>query len=256
MKYVVMIKQVPDTMDIMVDADGNLIRQGVPSILDPYCEYALDMATDVKKSGDRIIAVTMGPDQSKDALLRCLELGADEAFLLTDRGFAGADTYATSRTLVAFIKKFIPDYDLILCGKQASDGDTAQVPAEVARMLCSQQFYYTEKLQIDGDMSAIQNYLDEIRVTRIPSGSVISVSKGHVNHRLPSISDMLSANKKQITVLNRVDLGLGAFSVGMKGSKTHIISSYSPRSNNSHIVMNGTDTLNVAEFLLKEVHHE
>ena len=102
MRLLVAVKQVPDTTLIDVDENGNLKREGVPSILDPYSEHALETALGLRKEGDTITVVTMGPPQAESALRRCLELGADEAFLLSDRAFAGADVHATARTLSAF----------------------------------------------------------------------------------------------------------------------------------------------------------
>lgn len=254
MKFLLMIKQVPDTTMINVDENGNLIRTGVPSILDPYCEYALDMINRIKNNEDHIIAVTMGPLQAKEALLRCLELGADEAYLLSDKAFAGADTYATSRTLTAFVNKIAPDYDHIFCGKQAADGDTAQVPAELSRMLCIPQFYYVEGISRDlTGITVIQNYGDEMRTCKLPHMSLISVSQGDLNRRLPSISMHLEAAKKEIQTLDRVSLGLGIFSVGLKGSKTKIVYSYSPKSEHKCTIIDGTDPSTAAKHILEGI---
>jgi len=135
MKIVVCVKQVPEITDVNVNPEtGTLIREGVTSILNPFCEYALDHAVRLKSALEdtEVIAVTMGPLQAKSALYRCLELGADRALLVSDRKFAGADTWATALTLSAAIKAAEPDFDLVIMGKQAIDGDTAQVGPEVA----------------------------------------------------------------------------------------------------------------------------
>ena len=166
MRYLVFVKQVPDTTLIEVDEQGNLRREGVPSILDPYSEHALELALNLRSEGDSVTVVTMGPPQATAALRRCLEIGADEAYLLSDRAFAGADTYATSRTLTAFVEKFGECPDLILFGKQAADGDTAQVPAEVAEMLGADQFYYVTKAEPSGEgFEVVQDYGDEAVAT-------------------------------------------------------------------------------------------
>ncbi len=254
MKFVVMIKQVPDTTMVSIDDNGNLIRAGVPSILDPYCEYAFDLIRRIKKEGDIVIAVTMGPPQAKDALLRCLEIGADEAHLLTDPAFAGADTYATSRALTNFVTKIVPDFDLILCGKQAADGDTSQVPAEVSSMLCLQQFYYVENIsQNEGHLYVEQNYGDELRVCKLPDRALISVSKGDTNRYLPSMEEFLLASNKDIKMLDRISLGLGNFSVGLRGSKTRIVSSYSPKSERRCIMIDGTDPSVAAKKIMEAI---
>jgi electron transfer flavoprotein beta subunit len=252
MKIVVAVKQVPDVSSAGIDGNGNLIREGLPSILNPYCEYAVDAACGLK-SGGSVIAVTMGPPQARGALLRCLELGADKAYLISDRAFAGSDAYATSKALSAFIIKYVPDCDLILCGKQASDGDTAEVPAELAYMLGVQQFCYAEEIAAGDGIRVLQNYGDERRVCTVPPGSVISVSKGEKNPRLPSVNDYLRAIGADITIVDRASLGLDDGSVGVKGSKTRIVSSCIPKAQRSGTVVDGANPADAAAAILKEV---
>lgn len=250
MKFVVFVKQVPDTALIDVDENGNLVRAGVPSVLDPYSEHALENALNLKSRGDSVIAVTMGPPQAESALRRCLEIGADEAYLLTDRVFAGADVRATARTLSAFAEKYVPDADLFLFGKQAADGDTAQVPAEVADMLGREQFCYSVSItENNGSFTAVQDYGDELRTCNVPPGSVISVSEGDINRRLPSIGDYIGVSEKEIKILGRIDLGLGTFSVGSNGSRTKIVESRNIRSVRSGKVTDGSDPAKAAEYL-------
>jgi len=135
MKLIVCVKQVPDTTQVQIDPETNtLIREGVPSILNPFDQFVLEEAIKVKEENDEIIVISMGPPQAKKALLKCLALGADKAILLTDRIFAGADTFATSYTLAQAIKK-LGEFSIIFCGLQAIDGDTAQVGPEIAGIL-------------------------------------------------------------------------------------------------------------------------
>src|SRR6056297_553406 len=136
MKIIVCVKQVPDTTEVKIDSETNtLIRKGVPSIVNPFDRNALEAAVQLKEEhGGTVIVLSMGPPQAKDALKECLSVGADEAYLVSDKAFSGADTLATSYTLAAAIKK-IGNYDLIICGKQAIDGDTAQVGPEIAEHL-------------------------------------------------------------------------------------------------------------------------
>ena len=242
MRFVVCVKQVPDTTLIDVDENGNLVRAGVPSILDPYSEHAVEAALGLRQEGDIVTVVTMGPDQAESALRRCLEIGADEAYLLSDRAFAGADVHATARTLSAFVEKFASDAALMLFGKQASDGDTAQVPVEVAEMLGRQQFCYSVRVERSGDgFVSVQDYGDEVRTCRVPEGSVLSVSEGDTNRRLPSIARFLRSSETEIKKLDRIALGLGNFSVGMKGSRTRIVRSVNVRSERSGTVFDGSD---------------
>jgi electron transfer flavoprotein beta subunit len=254
MKYVVFVKQVPDTSMISTDENGNLMRAGVPSVLNPFCELAVDVAAGLKNEGDTITVVTMGPPQAKDALFRALELGADESYLLSDRAFAGADVHATVAVLTSFLRKYASDADLILCGKQASDGDTAEVPAGIAQVLGVQQFCYAEKINVNRNGFTVeQNYGDEIRTCSVPKGSVISVSKGEVNRRLPSITDYLKATEIEIHVLDCAAIDLEPSSTGIKGSKTHIVSSKASGVERRGILIDGTDPKKAAEHIIKEV---
>ncbi|MBO4503171.1 MAG: electron transfer flavoprotein subunit beta/FixA family protein [Candidatus Methanomethylophilus sp.] len=250
MRFLVAVKQVPDTTLIDVDENGNMKREGVPSILDPYSEHALETALALRKEGDIITVVTMGPPQAANALRVCLELGADEAYLLSDRAFAGADVHATSRTLSAFVEKFACDSTLLLFGKQAADGDTAQVPAEVAEMLGRQQFCYCINVDRQDDgFTAVQDYGDEIRTCRVPEGSVISVSEGSINRGLPSIARFMKVSGMEIKTLDRIALGLGNYSVGMNGSRTKIVRSMNVRSERTGKVVDGSDPVKAAEYI-------
>jgi len=184
MKIVIAVKQVPETDKVKVNPEtGNLIREVVESILNPFCEYALDMAVQVRNKypqlGIEIIVISMGPPQAKMALFRCLELGADKAFLLSDRAFAGSDVWTTALTLKEGILAVIPDYDLIICGKHAIDGDTAQVPAELAENLGIPQILYGIDLEIHSKRIKVRREIEngiQTVETRLPA--LISISKG------------------------------------------------------------------------------
>ncbi len=224
MKFIVAIKQVPDTSEVSVDENGSLVRAGVPSILDPYCEYALRKVLSIKEDGDEVVAFTMGPPQASEALRRCLCLGADKAYLLTDRAFAGADTWATSRTITAFVQRYACDADVLVFGQKASDGETGQVPFEVAQMLSVQQFAYVKDMRrTDGALAVTQSYGDVLRDCRAPLGSVVAFSDVDPCGTLMSITDRLRGAEKPIENIDRVGLGLGLYSVGLKGSKTKIV---------------------------------
>lgn len=254
MKYVVAVKQVPDTAQVSVDEDGSLVRDGVPSILNPYCEYALGKILDMKQEGDIVDVFTMGPPQAESALRRCLELGADNAFLLTDKAFAGADTWATARAISSFIVRFECDFDVLVFGRQAIDGDTGQVPYEVAQMLDIQQFAYTESLTPDGDgFIAVQDYGDMRRTSRVPFGSVVSFGGVDPNGRLPTITGYLSASGKEIVTVDRIALGLGLYSVGLKGSMTHIVRTETVRSTRRNRKVEIRDPACAASLIMGEV---
>lgn len=253
-RYIVMIKQVPDTSLIEIDENGNMHREGVPSMLDPFSFFALQMAIRMRGcTGGSITAVTMGPPQATEALLRCLEFGADEAFLLTDRGFAGADTWATARTLAKLCQD--RGFDFVLCGKEAADGNTGQVPAELSAALNVElASYAVDFAWKDERMQIVQNYEGDYRTIELQGQAVISVSKGPLlSEGLPSISDHLAARKKTISTIDRVNLGLGVYSVGMKGSHTKVVSSSSPMPvKKNTVILDGTDTVAAAAEIIRE----
>lgn len=254
MKYLVAVKQVPSTDDVQIDENGSLRREGVPSVLNPYDELALRSVLEMKQDGDSVAVVTMGPPQAESALRRCLELGADDAFLITSRDFAGADTWATSRVLTAFITRFACDADLIVFGRQATDGDTGQVPYQTAGMLDVQQFAYVTGLKITEDgFEAVQDYSDSIRTVKVPRGSVVAFANADPNGTFPTVSGWLSARGKEITTVDRVALGLGLYSVGLKGSKTKIVSTerISTARRNRKVEIN--DPAYAAEFIIGQL---
>ena len=253
MRILVMIKQVPDVSLVEIDENGILQREGVPAIMDPSSLFALKMAVRIKeKIGGTITAVTMGPSQAREALVTCLEHGADDAFLLTDKSFAGSDTWATAKVLSTFIKNEMR-YDLIFCGMQAIDGDTAQVPAELSVMLAAELASYVNDFRIDDDKLLVsQNYERETRWIEARSPAVISVSGGvQLSEGLPSIHDYIEARKKPIQTRNRVDLGLGAFSVGINGSHTRVVRSKTATSHKTkNTVIDGSDPDKAARYLI------
>ena len=192
MQIVVCVKQVPEITNVRVNPEtGTLMREGVASILNPFCEYALDHAARLKAANPEIevIAVSMGPPQAESALLRCLELGADRAVLVSDRKFAGADTWATALTLAAVIRTAAPGYDLILAGKQAIDGDTAQVGPEIAEILGLPQVMYGVEMSLTPNRKRIRVKREvesghEVLEARLPA--LVSASKGeaHAAHAI------------------------------------------------------------------------
>ena len=234
MKIVVCVKQVPEITDVKVNPEtGTLVREGVSSILNPFCEYALDHAVRLKSAHQEldVIAVTMGPPQAKSALFRCLELGADRAVLVSDRKFAGADTWATALTLAAAIKAAVPDFNLILMGKQAIDGDTAQVGPELAEILNLPQITYGVEMHLSANKKRIQVKREsedgyEVLEARMPA--VVSASKGELIRRVPSFEDVLSARVKDLRIISAADLDLDETELGLQGSFTQVVNVFPP----------------------------
>ena len=244
MKIAVLIKQVPDSKLIEIDENGNLRRDGVPAMVDPFGFFGLEFAVKMKKElGGTITVITM-----------CLEYGADDAVLLSDRGFAGSDTFATSNTLAHSLSD--GNYDYIVCGMQATDGDTGQVPAELSAMLGFGLISYaTDFIIEDGKMVVKQNYGDLVRKVIAPAGTVISVSR-EISERkqFPSIRDRLDAKNKPIVTKDRISLNLGVFSTGMKGSFTKVVRTATPMPvKKSSEMIDGSDPEIGAKELLKEV---
>ena len=255
MRIAVMIKQVPDSKLIEIDENGNLRRDGVPARVDPFGFFGLRFAVKMKELlGGTITVITMGPNQAVEALKRCLEYGADDAVLLSDRAFAGADTFASSRTLAQSIIN--DDYDYVICGMQATDGDTGQVPAEMSVMLGYQLISYATDFELKDDRLIIkQSYGDSVRKVIAPRHSVISVSREIPGGRpFPSIRDRLDAKDKTIVTKDRVALNLGVFSTGMKGSFTKVVRTATPMPvKKESIRIDCSDPDKGAEELLKEV---
>lgn len=262
MKIVVCVKQVPEITDVKVNPEtGTLIREGITSILNPFCEYALDHAVRLKSESPdiEIVAITMGPPQAKSALLRCLELGADRAMLISDRKFAGADTWATALTLSAAIKAAVPDFSLILMGKQAIDGDTAQVAPEVAEILGLPQITYGVEVKLTPNKKRIRVKREtesgyEVLEARLPA--MVSAGKGDLIRRVPSFQDVLAARLKEVSVLTAEDLDLDEAELGLAGSYTQVVKVFAPRQKQGGIKLEGiapeVAARKIAAFLREE----
>ena len=231
MDIIVCIKQVPDTTEVKIDPVTNtLIRQGVPSIVNPFDKNALEAALQLKgKHGGTVTAITMGPPQAKEALKECLAMGADSAILISDRAFGGADTLATSYALAAAIRK-LDRYDIIICGKQAIDGDTAQVGPETAEHLGIAQVTYVAKMEITGDTAKVEReHEDGYEVIEVKLPVLISVIKSaEYEPRFPSVKGTMKANKAVIPVWTAADVDADEQRIGLKGSPTKVNKIFSP----------------------------
>jgi electron transfer flavoprotein beta subunit len=231
MEIVVCVKQVPDTTEVKIDPQTNtLIRQGVPSIVNPFDKNAVEAALQLKeKHGGRVTVISMGPPQAKDALKECIAMGADQAYLVSDRAFGGADTLATSYTLSAAIQK-LGTFDLILCGKQAIDGDTAQVGPEIAENLGLPQVTYVAKIEVEGSNVRIEREHEEgyeVIETQLPL--LASVVKSINVPRFPTVKGTMKANRAEIPVLTVNDLDVDQNKIGLKGSPTQVRRIFTPK---------------------------
>jgi len=231
MKIVVMIKQVPDTTEVKLDKrTGTLIREGVPSIINPEDKNALEEALQLKETmGARVVVVSMGPPQAEDALREALAMGADEAILLTDRAFAGADTWATAATLGTALKK-IGDFDLVLAGRQAIDGDTAQVGPQLAEYLQIPQVTYVRELLVkNGKVQAKRTLEDGFEELEAELPALLTITKEANTPRYPHAGAIMSAYREQEVVSwGAEDIGADPEAVGLKGSPTQVKRSFTP----------------------------
>ncbi len=236
MRFVVLVKQVPDTTEVEVDEEtGTIIREGVPSVLNAFDEFALNEAIDLKERMDEdveIIAVSMGPPQAKDALKKCLAIGADSAVLLTDRVFAGADTWATAVTLGRAVKK-LGDVDVVFAGQEASDGNTAQVGPEVAAQLgISQLTFVAEIEEVDKESGHIicKKETDEghVRIKAELPAVIACMPEPGFEPKIPNIRDIMKAKKKSLDEWTYEDLGGDEEEYGLDGSESVVIRTYSP----------------------------
>ncbi len=259
MKIIVTIKQVPDTTEIKIDPETNtLIREGVESIINPFDLHAVEEALKIKENlgGGEVTAISMGPPQAKDALKEVIAMGVDKAYLLSAKEFAGADTLATSYTLSVAIKK-LGDYDLIISGKQAIDGDTAQVGPGLAGHLDIPQVAYVKKIErIDKKSVRVQRMTEEgYEIIETPLPALLTVLKDINLPRLPTLRGKLISKKTEIPVLTPQDIGADLDRIGLPGSPTQVIKIFSPDVKKDSKIFKGdiNDSVDELTSVLKEI---
>lgn len=255
MKIIVCVKQVPDTNEIKIDPKtGTLIREGVPSIINPDDMNALEEALRLKDENNdiHVTVLTMGPPQAKEALREAIAMGADEAILISDRAFAGADTWATSTTLVAAINK-IGGYDIIICGRQAIDGDTAQVGPQIAEHLNISQITYVEELTVKKDSVIAKRALEDGHYVIEAKLPVLLTAIKELNiPRYPSIKGIYKAfNGSEIKVWGLSDLEVDHAQIGLDGSPTQVKRSFSPEPKGEGQMLKGNSSEMVEQLIAK-----
>lgn len=234
MNILVCVKQVPDTTEIRIDPVTNtLIRAGVPSIVNPFDAYALESALRLKDScGAKVIVLSMGPEQAKNALKECLSVGANKAYLCSDRAFGGSDTLATSYIISRAIKTIEEregKFDIIFCGKQAIDGDTAQVGPEMAEHLGYPQVTYAVETSLDGDNLIVKREVEEgYEMISVAMPCVVTVTKPKFDLRYPTIKGKMAANRAEIPVITAADVDIDLTRAGLKGSPTKVKKTFTP----------------------------
>lgn len=254
MNIIVCIKQVPDTNEVKLDpVKGTLIREGVPSIINPDDKAGLEAALGIKDQyGAKITVISMGPQQAELALREALAMGADEAILVTDRAFGGADTWATSSTLASAIEKL--EYDLIITGRQAIDGDTAQVGPQIAEHLNIPNISYAEDVKIEGDSIIVRRqYEERYHIIRAKMPCLITALSEMNKPRYMTPGGIFDAYRdKNVTIWTRSDLDVSDENIGLKGSPTRVHKSFTKAVKGKGTVV-ALDTNESVDFLIEKL---
>ncbi|MBM7556818.1 electron transfer flavoprotein subunit beta/FixA family protein [Halanaerobacter jeridensis] len=245
MDIVVCVKQVPDTNEVKIDPEeGTLIREGVPSIINPEDKNGIEEALKLKEEfGGTVTVLSMGPPQAEKALKEALAMGADEAILLSDKAFAGSDTLATSYILSCAIEQ-LDDFDMIFCGRQAIDGDTAQVGSQIAENLGIPQVTYVEDVKVEDNTVEVKRRLEDGYSVLETSLPVLLTVLGEVNEpRYPSIKGIVDAHSGETEVkkwgANKLgDVDQSKF--GLSGSPTQVHDTFVPTHEKKAEILSGT----------------
>lgn len=252
MNILVCAKQVPNTNEVKIDpVKGTLIRDGVESILNPDDANALEEALRLKDQYEdvKVTVLSMGPPQADDMLRECLAMGADEAVLVSDKAFGGADTWATSNTISAAIKK-AGSFDIIFAGRQAIDGDTAQVGPQIAEKLGLPQITYVQSFELDGDTVTVQRQLENgYEVIRVKTPVLLTAVKELNQPRYMNVKGIYDAYKKEIPVWGIDDIPVEKEVVGLKASPTKVFRSFTPAPKGKGVMLEGPAREKVANLI-------
>ncbi len=252
-RLLVCIKQVPETTDVTINPETNtLVREGIQSIINPFDMYAIEEAVRLKEQHGGVTTVlTMGPPQAESALREALAMGIDEAILVSDRAFAGSDTLATSYTLARAIRKCGP-FSLILCGKQASDGDTAQVGPGISTYLEIPQVTYVKKIEsFTESVARVERMTEEgFEILETPLPCLLTVVKEINEPRLPSLKGKIRAKNAKIQFFTAQNLDCEEARLGLKGSPTQVIKIFSPERRKGGEILQG-DTQEMTDRLVE-----
>ena len=259
MKIVVCIKQVPDTNEVKINQEtGTLIRDGVKSIMNPDDKNALESALQLKdKYGASVAVLSMGPPQAKEILREALSMGADEVFLISDRKFGGSDTWATATIIASAIEK-IGDYDIILCGRQAIDGDTAQVGPEIAEFLDIAQITYVKEIELDRNVLKVKRFTENGDYTyEVKTPVLLTAIKELNTPRYPTVRGIIENygddNESKINVISFEDLKVDESQIGLKGSPTNVYKSFVPVKSKSSQIIEGQTVKEITDKLIMKL---
>ena len=255
MNIVVCVKQIPDVDDIKWTKENNLDRSQMLSKINPYDEYALNFALKIKSKFKtaNICTISMGPNQAKEVLEYSIAKGANRAILLSDKLFSGSDTLITAKILSKAIKKYIPDFNIILTGQAAQDGDTEQVPVSLAQMLSIPDVTNVEEV-INADKSlaiVLQRLNKQVNMYEIQTPCLISVKKDCKESYIPKIEDYVKAQNTLIETYNAQNLEFSSEEIGIKGSPTVVYKAYRPNANKKAQEIKEDYTKKILELILK-----
>ncbi len=251
LNVIVCIKQVPATNEVKMNKETNtIIREGIESIINPFDTYAVEEAVRVKeKTGGKVTALSMGIPAVAELLKETIGVGVDDTVLLSDRAFAGSDTWATAYALSMGVKK-IGQYDLIICGKQATDGDTAQVGPSLAEKLGIPHTTCVRKIEElnEGYIRCQRMTDDGYDVIEMPLPAVITVVKEINEPRLPSLKGMMRAKKALVSIWTADDVGANKDFCGLKGSPTQVVETFIPVHDVKSEMLDGEPTEQAAKL--------
>ena len=257
MKAIVCVKQVPDTSGkVAVNPDGTLNRASMATIINPDDKNAVEAALQLKdNTGCEVIVVTMGPPPAEGMLRELLAMGADEAVLVSAREFGGSDTYATSQILAAAVKKIgVEDDDIIFCGRQAIDGDTAQVGPQIAEKLHLPQVSYAAEIKVEGKTVTVKRLLEDGYMTiKVQTPCLITCVKELNTARYMSVGGIMECYQKPLEIYNyetlKDDPLIDVDTIGLKGSPTNVYKSFSPPVKGAGMMMEGADKATVEKLV-------
>lgn len=257
MKIAVCIKQVPDTTEIRIDpVKKTLIRQGVPSILNPFDVNAVEAALELRDQyGGEVTAISMGPNQAKAVLRQALAMGVDHAYLVTDRAFGGSDTYATSYILSETLRKLGP-FDVIIGGKQAIDGDTGQTAPSIAEHLGYARLTYVLDMKIEGDKMIAKRQIEEgTQTTEAMLPVLVTVTKDTNVPRYPTLARTLYSVRCDIPDITLADMpeDLDRTKIGLNGSPTRVKYTFTPERSNKCERLDGNTAAELAHNLVTKL---
>lgn len=251
---VVCVKQVPDVTELRIDpVTHNVIREGVPSIVNPDDRIGVEEALRIReKYGGKVTILSMGPPQARAALFECLTMGADDAILLSDRTFAAADTLATAYTLARAIRMYRNDFDLIICGRRAIDAETGQTGIQVAEQLGIPHITYVKSIELYPEQKKVvvkREVEGQIETIEAPTPLLLAVMEGLNKPRLPNLREVIRSKKKEIRVVNATELGGDMSLYGLKGSPTWVAKVYPPPPKPGGTIKSGDLQKAVAELI-------